>query len=145
MAYTTPPTFATGAILTAAQLNILSANIEWFYGLTEYINSPFVTQETPKIYYMRRKHRYLHWRIVISNLAEVDNWLRVYVNTSNQAGSDCPDLTGPYTWNGSHDFNSAALGTSLNNWYPVHADVDGMVSGGNPICWYFLESPSSSL
>ena len=35
MAWTTPPTFSDGAILSASQLNILSADLEYLYALLQ--------------------------------------------------------------------------------------------------------------
>lgn len=41
MSYTTPPTFADDAVLSAAQLNILSDDIAYLYGLASAVNPPF--------------------------------------------------------------------------------------------------------
>ena len=148
MPYQTPPTFADGNILTSAQLNILSDDIEYLYGLTEFVNVPFSTGAIGTVYYMRRKHRYLHFLLSIDGGAYIEDHLRVYVTGSSGAQlvwaeEDDSDLVGPKVFQQSYDFNTGDLGTALNQFYQISFSV-GTIHGTTYV-WYFLESPSASL
>jgi len=63
VAYTTPPVFVDTAVLSAAQLNILSSNLEHFYGLASTVNVPFVPPawaSEPWGFNIRHRARYLN-------------------------------------------------------------------------------------
>lgn len=82
MAWTTPPTFVDGAVLSAAQLNILSDDLEYLAGYVAGGN-PAVTSTvclvsdggpTPRndvFHLLRHLHRYLHVRVVADDEVEV--------------------------------------------------------------------------
>ena len=64
--YTTPPVFV-DAVLSAAQLNVLSDDIEYFYGLSSTVNIPFVHDpafqggnNTTSYWQIRHRARYLN-------------------------------------------------------------------------------------
>lgn len=66
MPYQTPPTFTTGAALSAAQLNILSDNQEYFYGFVVSQNPAMVATSIASngdvLLIIRHTQRYLHVR-----------------------------------------------------------------------------------
>jgi hypothetical protein len=66
MPYTTPPTFADDDVLSAAQLNILSDNIEYLYGLSASANIPFPStggaSGVNATFFIRHRSRYLYVR-----------------------------------------------------------------------------------
>lgn len=87
MAYTTPPTFTTGAVLTAAQMNTLSDDIEYLYGITQGVNIPFsalVTKrdinQSENLWYMRHMHRYLHFKWGVNDVGEGLTGFSIHVN-----------------------------------------------------------------
>jgi hypothetical protein len=45
MPYVTPPTFADGNVLSASQLNTLSDDVEFLYGVVRMTNPPFLGEE----------------------------------------------------------------------------------------------------
>ncbi len=67
MAWTTPPTFVNGAVLSAAQMNILSDDIEYLRGFVSGANPgvPEVTiTDNGDIYFLiRHLFQYLHLRV----------------------------------------------------------------------------------
>ena len=63
MAYTTPPTFNTGDILSATQLNILSDDIEYLNGfgwLSPTMVSVKLAVDGDALFIIRHTQRYLH-------------------------------------------------------------------------------------
>lgn len=116
MAWSAPPTFADAAILTAAQLNILSDDVEYLYGLVSGVNTPFNSITTTSNlrsnnnqWLLRHAYQYLHFkaRTVAGTNDDFDifithpvgNDIRVYEYSSSQATYsgyiDLEDLT---TW-----------------------------------------------
>lgn len=145
MAFVSPPSFSDGAVLTHSDLNTLSANLEWFLSISEYVHAPWITQAIGSVHYMRRKHRYLHWRYSVPAGGEYDNFIKVFVN-GNQVGihNTAGELVGPTGLiSGSYDFNSGAVGTSLNNWYVVTTSYDAVI-GNHGKLWFIFESPLGS-
>jgi hypothetical protein len=64
MAWTTPPTFSSGAVLSAAQLNVLSDDLEYLNGFVSGANpamtSTTITDNGDILHIIRHLHRYLH-------------------------------------------------------------------------------------
>lgn len=81
MAYQTPPTFVTGDALSAAQLNILSDNQEYFYGFTVGQNPAMVATKLAAdgdvLMIIRHTQRYLHVRW------EAGDRCRIYYDSTN--------------------------------------------------------------
>ena len=99
MAWTTPPTFADGAILSAAQLNILSADLEYLYALlqapqpaasTLYANRDL--NSTNNSWRIRYKNRYLHYRATVVN--GTVNAFGIVVNGTTYTISTTPQTIG---------------------------------------------------
>ena len=99
MAWTTPPTFVDGAILSAAQLNILSADLEYLYALlqapqpaasTLYANRDL--NSTNNSWRIRYKNRYLHYRATVA--AGTVNAFGIVVNGTTYTISTTPQTIG---------------------------------------------------
>ena len=99
MAWTTPPTFVDGAILSAAQLNILSADLEYLYALlqapqpassTLYANRNL--NSTNNSWRIRYKNRYLHYRATVA--AGTVNAFGIVVNGTTYTISTTPQTIG---------------------------------------------------
>lgn len=143
MPYYPPPVFQSGAVLTAGQMNILTEDTEHFANLTDYLHPPFASQSVGSDHYMRRRHRYLHWKFTIPAGGTYSSFIRVWVN-SNQVANITSSLTGAATHTGVYDFNSGAQGTSAGNWYHIETTHGGLTGNAGTI-WYFAESDASSL
>lgn len=148
MPFFNPPNFQSGAILTAAQMNILTEDTNHFFNSSEYIHPPFNSQaigldsNNSSDHYARRKYQYLHWKMTIPAGGSYTQVI-VKVNNNNVVTINS-GLTGPATIAGSHNFNSNAYGTSVGNWYHIETNSSGF-SGNAGTIWYFLESDASSL
>lgn len=87
MAYTAPPTFTAGSVLSAAQMNILSDDIEYLYGkvggAVPAVNAHKTTSTGDDAYYaFRYKGRYIHLKYVLGSGA--GNHVRVYVDDGSE-------------------------------------------------------------
>ena len=143
MSYQPSLTFISGAVLGASQLNVLSDNTEWFAGLTDFVVAPFNSQAIGSEHYAYRLHRYLHWKFTIPAGGTYSSFIRVFVN-DNQVANITTSLAGPATHTGSYDFNSGAVGTSLNSWYHITTSHGGL-AGDAATIWHIGESDASSL
>lgn len=137
MAYVTPPVFADAAVLTATQLNTLSQDIEFLYGIVGgTINVPFASHRrtdnfavTNNQYLIQHLNRYLHYkaRLLANDNNDLDIFyfgVRVYHDgTTRGTGytySGYVDMENPESWSdwigayaggttyGEHDVVSAA-------------------------------------
>jgi hypothetical protein len=145
MPYYPPPDFQSGAVLTAAQMNILTEDTNHFFNLSEYLHPPFASQSIGSDHYARRKHRYLHWKYTIPAGGSYATQINLYVNSNLVISyTSSGQRVGPATVTGSHDFNSDAKGTSAGNWYHIET-THGSLTGDAGTIWYFLESDASSL
>ena len=147
MAWTVPPTFAAG-VLSAAQLNILSDDIEYLYGIAQQVQIPFsvlVTADDLTVnnngWRIRYLHRYLHYRI------SIDTWnctsMAIYLNNT-QVYIDSVTRNN-YTWAGYVDVNS--LGLTVGNWYNLHLVtlIDNTNHAANFRVEFLGFSPSTTL
>jgi hypothetical protein len=114
MAYVTPPTFVDGNVLSATQLNILSDDIEYLHGIADAHNFGFAMRggaaSTTFDYYIRHKHRYLHYqyRIETHDANEVQLQYGGVMIDADMVGSIG-------THNGYYDLNS--FGFTVGEWY----------------------------
>lgn len=85
MAYTAPPNFTAGSVLSAAQMNILSDDIEYLYGIvggpTPAVNAVYFEDTDGEAYWaFRYKWRYLHFKYVLSNTGDNDpDYVKYYI------------------------------------------------------------------
>ena len=123
MAWTTPPTFVDGAILSASQLNILSADLEYLYALlqapqpassTLYANRSLTS--TNNSWRIRYKNRYLHYRATVA--ANTVNAFAIVVNGTTYTISSTPQTVG-YVYSGYVDVKAQGLtvGTIYNVYF----------------------------
>lgn len=85
MAWSSPPTFADTNILTASQLNILSDDVEYLYGLVSGVNTPFNSLESGvqltaanNQWLIRHAYEYLHYKVRVR--AGQNDDLEIYMN-----------------------------------------------------------------
>lgn len=137
MPYTTVPTIATGDVLTATYLNILSGNVAFLYSLSNGVNAPFNTYRSTQstldssdmVWMGLHKLRYFHYKIT----SQGGSWdyARVYYNGTKIAGNEA----GATTLSGSYDLTSwAGLPNLVGAWVTATAyddDVNGDGTGGN--------------
>lgn len=147
MPWVAPPTFANG-VLSAAQLNTLSDDIEYLYGIAQQIHIPFAVLVTAADlnannngWRLRYSHRYLHYRI------SIDGWnctlMQIYLN--NSLVFNDTTTRNNYTWVGYVDVNS--LGLTVGNWHNVHlvTDIDNTNLSANFRVEFLGFSPSTTL
>ena len=133
MAWTTPPTFADGATVTAAQLNALSANCVYLSQMLLGANIPFGSwaldvddaDEHNNMWYVTHMHRYLHYKIRLTagDLTEVS----IRYNNLNVWG-DSGSFASPHTYEGYVDLHDTGVITPTPTYgvdYSVWAVTDG--------------------
>lgn len=150
MSYTPVPTFADGAILTAADLNILADNIEFLHSLVSGVNVPFTsdtitgttgTLVSSRNYAVRYVARYLHIRArITSGESESVEFLIDEVSEY----SDTVDRTALYQWDIVVDLTAIGTPPTLLDWLSVRFVVDFNV-GGNVVLDYILQSDAATL
>lgn len=122
MAYTTPPTFVTGVALSAAQLNILSDNQEYFWGLVTSQNPGMVettiAADGDVFLMIRHTQRYLHVRY------QADDRCRIYYDATKVY--DVSGTSGTVTT--SVDLNS--YGLTIGQLYVIKFSIE---STGQPL------------
>jgi len=151
MSYTSPPIFADGNLLSAAQMNTLSDDVEFLHGVVMGPNIPFCSvvsntggslDATNAVWMIRHKHRYLHY--YISQLASQSDSLEIrYDGTA--VYSDGGDRTAPWAWSGYVDLDSTPGGLTVGNWYEITVHYTPKTGSGVVQVIYLLESPETSL
>ena len=167
MAWTTPPTFTDGNVLSATQLNVLSDNCEYLYGLVTAPNVPFSSlkstgtslDSTNNSWFIRHKYNYFHFRIEFGTEDIHADGLGIYLDGNEIFQSDDD-------WVNATDTISIGFGTGISTtdtavfgyvdisglsltvgtWYEIYVDVP-FSAGGSDYCVvaYMLESDSTSL
>ena len=146
MAYTTPPTFS-ATVLSAAQLNILSTDIEFLHSLVYGMNIPF-TSETNTLsgdsrnWQFRRRVRYLHY-LIRSTQNDTDQ-LDITVN-GNIEYTDGVNRIGAYTWSGYIDLTLITAVPAVGDFYAVYATFTSLTGPNEWVIDYFIESDSTTL
>lgn len=123
MAWTTPPTFSDGAVLSAAQLNILSEDISYLWERAQQVNvaRPRVTvsstdgDDIDSDYFLSHKFETFEWDLVISG-GDIDQvMIRLYVNDVLEGTplNDGTNRATGYEYQGTADISSygIAVGT----------------------------------
>lgn len=126
MPYTPLSTLSNGVVLSASHLNAISNNIEYLHGIANRVNTGFNTFRTTTsdltnahaVWYIRHKHKYLHYRIVCSG---TPNHVRLFFNGTMYVTSTSttvsgyvdltnlavlPGLVGAWSSGTGYDFNS---------------------------------------
>jgi len=149
MAYTTPPTFADGNVLSASQLNILSDDVEFLHGIVSGVNAPFTSDtftdaggnHVSRTWTKRREGRYLHYKVRITSNETADFY--IYVN-GVLGYHDPTNRSATYTWAGYIDLQALASVPAVGAFYEMYVDVQWAV-GGTIKVDYFLESDNTTL
>ena len=142
MAYTTPPTFSTGNILTAAQLNILSDDINYLNAVGAAPSVGFLEDTTTSTsthhtvhYLCRYTNPYLH---VITN-AQDSGILKVTVN-----GTVLINIGSMSNGYYDHIADATSAGMTLGSFYDITTELTTN-SGTNRIVWVGFVSGSGSI
>lgn len=89
MAFTTPPTFVDGAVLSAAQLNILAANQTYLSGLNTGVNLGFpeisIARESSQVFHVVHSYNNLY---VSALIPDNDTRLEVYYDGDGTTGNE---------------------------------------------------------
>lgn len=128
MAWVTPPTFSDGAILSAAQLNILSEDIAWLYERAQQVNvarqplsiSVGDGDEEEVSAAIRHKFNTLEYRIAMSG-GTFDDLSIQYDSTT--IFTDTNDRSNPYVYSGTIDLTS--FGFTVGQVYRVRISAGG--------------------
>lgn len=123
MAWTTPPTFVDGNLWSAAQLNILSDDLNELWGLAQGPNTPFLSLYSQGIsltsennlQYFRYQLPYLHYKARCIDYGVVS--FTIYINGVS-AYSDATDYTGAHTYTGY--INLSGRGLTIGELYPIN-------------------------
>lgn len=133
MAFTTPPTFSDGALLTASQLNILSDDLEHLYGIVQAPQVPFrklnlnLQGSVSQYYYVRHRSKYLNLKIeyVVDN-----SW-----GTHIEWGLDVTTAAGANANADSDDGNYTSTSTATDT---IAVDIDGLTNAPTDGEWYLV-------
>jgi hypothetical protein len=132
MAWTTPPTFVTSAVLSAAQLNVLSADVEYLNGFVSGANpamtSTTLTDDGDILHIIRHLHRYLHCMV------RATGDVKVYYDTTQVFHDGSPGGDEGYIV----DLNS--FGLTAGQLYTLKFSLQG---ADNRTVYYAYESESS--
>ena len=150
MAYVVPPTFADTNALSASQLNTLSDDIEYLYGIAAgpqvAVNAVSGLGTASYYYAFRYAHDYLHIKYVIAGGSTGMDYIKLYIYDDNGAGEgweqiyeDEPAAAATYTQAidianddemctegdtpGSQTGGAWNLSLTVGNWYMMRLDV----------------------
>ena len=141
MAFVAPPTFADGAVLSAADLNKLSDNQEYLKGILATPNVPLLVihatngDDADGEWAFPHLHDYFHWQFipVSQDIDRVRIW--IYASDGNMqfggpifdSNANPADLAAAITegWTDSYDVSALTIGT----WYRVVVDITRGNSG----------------
>lgn len=141
MAWTTPPTFVTSNAASAAQLNILSDDLEFLQGVADAPNAPFqsvvFTNSGTATYHLRYRYPYLHYSYTVS--ADPGDDVKIKVNGTTKVSDGAP---GEATVTSYVDLTSMSL--TAGTWYPVTFE---WMKDANSVCTvhYLVTSNATSL
>ncbi len=136
MSWVTPPTFTTGAVLTATQLNTLSDDLEYLHGFVSGAN-PAITAvqlaaDGDAYALIRHMHRYL-W---VQYAANDD--VRIYYDATEVYHDGAPAGTRE-----GHVIDLDSFGLTVGQLYTIKLSLDSD-SGGVRIVYYLFESDVAS-
>jgi hypothetical protein len=129
MAYTTPPTFADNNVLSASQLNILSDDVEYLYGVVRQTNpetqmvevaaGDSATGDETK-WAIRHKTETFKYRMdLVQGTADA---VRIKYG-STTVFTDAADRSATYSYDGTVDLTSFAF--TVGDWYLITVELDG--------------------
>lgn len=143
-----PPVFGSGDILSSANLNIISENLEFFWGLVSGINIPFSGQTlsgsgNSRTWTFRHVARYLHYKIVLNGGTSDELYIRV---NGNREYSDATNHGSVYTWQSYIDLNAITSPPTVGTFYDTYIEMAFAGGGGSDLqIIYLVESDAVSL
>jgi hypothetical protein len=146
MAWSTPPTFSDGSTLSATQLNTLSDDLSFLYGVlkapqmtfpSHFFNRDLASDNNG--WTIRYYHRYIHYRIRITSNSISS--VKMYVNGTEYVISSTEQTVG-HVYSSYVDVN--AQGLTVGEFYTVYfvIDLGGLSSA---IVEYVIQSEATSL
>lgn len=129
MAWTAPPTFTDGNVLSASQLNVLVEDLNYLRGLVAGASMPFPGFYTTDggSYYVPLRHVYNTLEIKFEGVNLDD--IRIYYGATEVYHDGDPD-TGVYT------IDLTPFGLVANAFYRVRIELS--MTGGGWIQWWWL-------
>jgi hypothetical protein len=149
MAWTTPPTFTAGAVLSAAQMNIISQDLQHLFDTIGQVNTSFNQQDfadgttSEQTFEFNQLHRaqYFHWNISIGG--GLHDELRISYN-GTEIFTDLGARAGPYTWQGHVDLDANPGGLTIGAFYTVVVTFRWTNSANNGTINFLGESGSTT-
>jgi hypothetical protein len=147
MPYQVPPVFSSGNVLTAAQLNIISENLEFFWSLVSGVNIPFSGQTLTasgdsRVWTFRNVARYLHYKVLLD--VGTSDEFELYVN-GNREVYDASNHNADYTFEGYVDLTAITSPPSVGQFYDVYVTETFSGSPNELQIIYLIESDSTTL
>lgn len=121
--WSSPPTFSDGNVLSATQLNTLSDDLTYLYGVSQAINAPVLSMysagisltSSNNLWYFRYQLPYLHYKCRCVDYGIND--FAIYINGVKRY-EDLTDYTPSHTYQSYIDLS--ALGLTLGNLYSIY-------------------------
>lgn len=144
MAWSSPPTFVDANVLSATQLNILSDNLAFLWGVLQAPQSTFPSHffnqnltVNNNGWAFRYRHRYFHYRVRITD-GTIDE-LYIYINGVQYTISTTTESIG-HVYSGYADVNAQGLTAgSVYTFYFV------TINGASGIVEYVIQSEGTTL
>lgn len=143
MAWSAPPTFADTNVLSATQLNVLSDDLAFLYGILQApqatFPSHFFNQDlsiTNNGWAFRYRHRYFHYRVRVTSNT-IDS-LHLFVNGTDYTIPGAPKSAGEY-FTGYIDVN--AQGLTVGSVYEFYFTT----TGDSGIIEYVIQAEGTTL
>lgn len=146
MAWSTPATFVDGNTLSAAQLNVLSGDLEHLYGLLKAAQpsfpSHFFNQSLTSAnngWAFRYRNRYIHYKVSLTE-GTCSN-LHLFVNGTDYT-LDSVSRAAPYTWTSYIDVN--AQGLTVGTIYEMYFTAP-LVGTTKAVVKYLIQAEGTTL
>lgn len=145
MAWSTPPTFADGDVLSATDLNVLADDLEYLKGVLDGSNIVHMMRTTTIDatwqYYIRHTHDYCHYYIkqTVGDSDEIS--IKYYDSGGSLVATVLTDATNrsaTYTWQGSGDVSALTVGT----YYRVDVAI-ALTGTSSNTTYYVFEAPNA--
>ena len=145
MPWQTCPTFSDGTIGSAAQVNVLSENIEFLYSIISGINIPFtgdqITTGNTRGYTFTRQGRYMHYKFRLT--AGDSDEVSIKIDGSTEY-TDATNRASAYTWSGYIDLTGTTSNPAVGDEYEVIVYFTPNPNGTVHLD-YLIESDATSL
>jgi hypothetical protein len=137
LSFTSIPTLADGAVLTASHMNIIANNVNDLIARGEQLNLAFPTWGTgdagAKTWQMRRKHRYLK---VLYGTQGTCDYVKLFVNDVLRVNDDPPSVSATMS------VDLSAISIAVGAWYPIVIQT-AFVGSSSLTIWRIWEQPTA--